>query len=467
MSRSRAVAVVAGTLLVVAAILVIGRETLAKQQAASVRPNVLLIVADDMRHDGLWVMPTIGQFADRGVTFNQAFATTPLCCPSRASILTGQYARNHGVRGNDPPLGGVQAFDDDATLATWVQSVGARTGLVGRYLNGYASRRIPPGWDYWFAIWPSSNDVNLYYRYLANHNGQEENYGGSSEKYSTRVIGQRALAFLRGEDRRPFLLLVTPRAPHGPATPDVHDVGALKDLDLPRSPAFDEEDVGDKPTWIRETGRLGTADREAFDRLRQRQLESLLSLDRAIASIVDLLREDGRLDHTWIIFTSDNGLSLGEHRLDVGKSCPYEECVRVPLVIVPPGGLPTARTEDRLVANIDLAPTIAAIMGAEPTLPQDGRSLVPMMLGHPIEWRDGVVLEQWGSASAGRSFAGLRTLDRKYVRHENGEEELYDETADPYELQNLAADPAWSAEKDRLAARLQVLLDTPPGHADP
>jgi N-acetylglucosamine-6-sulfatase len=428
---------------------------------AAAPPNVVLIVADDMRHDSVGAMATVSGLAERGVTFTRAFVTTPLCCPSRASIQTGLYARHHGVLTNTPPLGSVERFDDRSTLATWLQAAGVRTGLVGRYLNGYRSLRVPPGWEYWFAIWHSSEDEGLYYRYRVNHNGEDEFYGSSSERYSTRVLASRATRFLKQDRERPFLLMFTPRAPHGPATPDVHDAGTLKGLELALPPSYDEEDVGDKPGWVREHGRLSPAERDRLDGLRRRQLESLLGLDRAVGSILDELRVDGRLDRTWIIFTSDNGLTLGEHRLGIGKSCAYEECVRVPLIVVPPGGLPSPRTDDRLVANIDLAPTIAEIMGVAPAGPVDGRSLLPLLKGGSPAWREALVLELWSDADAGKGFVGLRTADRKYGRLESGEEELYDETADPYELQNLAGDPGWGAEKARLAERLEAALAEP------
>jgi N-acetylglucosamine-6-sulfatase len=433
--------------------------------AAAVGPNVVLIVADDMRADSLWVMPALGRLADRGVTFTHAFATTPLCCPSRASILTGLYARHHGVLTNDPPSGGVEAFDDRSTLATWLQSAGVRTGLVGRYLNGYNSLAIPPGWDSWYALWQRGND---YYGYRVNDHGVQRYFGAAPEVYSTRVLGGEALRFLEEDRGRPFLLVLTPRAPHSPATPDRLDSGALKGVDLPVPPSYGEEDLSDKPSWVQQLGPLSEEDREELEDFRRRQLETLISVDLAIAAIVEALGADGRLGRTWLIFTSDNGLTLGEHGLGAGKACAYEECVRVPLVVVPPGGLPAPRADDRLVANIDLAPTIAAIMGVGPGAPVDGRNLLPLLGEAPAAWRDALVLEQWGDGSGGRGFLGLRTPDRKYVRHENGEEELYDQATDPYELRNLRADPAWAEEAARLAGRLEALLAEPsPDTASP
>ena len=427
------------------------------------RPNVVLVVADDMRADGLWAMPTMSRLAGQGVTFANAFATTPLCCPSRASILTGLYARNHGVLTNDPPLGGVERFDDRSTLATWLQAAGVRTGLAGRYLNGYASVAVPPGWDWWFAIWQSSEEYGNYQNYRVTDNGVRGYFGARPEDYSTRVLAARALRFLEAEPERPFFLLLAPRAPHGPATPDPLDAGVFKDRELPLPPSYDEADVSDKPGWVRENGRLRPQERERIEVLRRRQLEALLGLDRAIATVLDRLRAEGRLDRTWLIFTSDNGLLLGEHRLDEGKSCAYEECIRVPLVVVPPAGLLAAGwADDRLVANVDLAPTIAAIMGAEPAGLVDGRSLLPLLDNPAVPWRDALAFEHWSETRA-KQFVALRTAGRKYVRYASGDEELYDLTVDPHELDNGAGVDGRAADKAHLAARLDALLAAPPG----
>ena len=426
------------------------------------RPNVLLVVADDMRADGLWAMPTLRRLAERGVTFSNAFATTPLCCPSRASILSGLYARNHGVLTNDLPLGGVERFDDRSTLATWVSAVGVRTGLAGRYLNGYDSRRVPPGWDWWFALWQVNENNGNYFDYNVTDNGRREHYGSEPAEYSTRVLAQQALAFLEQERERPFLLLLAPRAPHAPATPDPIDAGVFTNLEVPLPPSYNEADVSDKPAWVREFGRLSARQLDRLEAFRRRQFETLLGLDRAIGQLVEVLRGDGRLDNTWIIFTSDNGLTLGEHRLDDGKSCPYEECIRVPFVVIPPGGVAAGWEDGRLVANIDLAPTIAAALGTEPAGPVDGRSLLPLLGDPAAEWRDALALEQWRD-DVDKRWVAVRTADRKYVRYANGDQELYDLAADPHELNSDANADSRAADKARLVARLDALLAAPPG----
>ena len=451
---TRGVAILLLTCLVV---LAAGRARGEALAAAPSGPqNVVLIVADDMRYDSAWVMPTLGRLAERGVSFSRAYATTPLCCPSRASILTGRYARHHGVLSNNPPNGGVEAFDDRSTLATWLKAAGVRTGLIGRYLNGYIAHEVPPGWDYWFAT--GAVPYTGYYKYRITDNGIRRSFGNTPEEYSTRVYAQRALRFLERERERPFFLMVAPRAPHDPATPDPMDEGTFRDLELPLSPAYDEEDVSDKPSWIRRLDRLTDKEHLALHDLRRAQLESLLGVDRAIEGIVRALEADGRLDRTWFIFVSDNGVTLGEHRRGLGKTCAYEECARVPLVVVPPPGVAAPRTDDHLVANIDLAPTISAILGAEPAAPVDGRDLQPLLRDPATPWRDALLLEVW-SDSDERELVALRTADRKYVVYGNGEEELYDSAADPHELRNLSGEADWAAAKADLNARLRSLLE--------
>jgi arylsulfatase A-like enzyme len=429
--------------------------------AAPPRPNVLLIISDDMRFDELSVMPNVSALAQRGVTFSRFYTPTPLCCPSRASFMSGLYARHHGVLANTPPQGGFPAFDDRSTLATWVQARGVRTGLIGRYLNSYESLYVPPGWDDFFAIWQATEGHGNYFNYRVNDNGERRYFGGRPEDYSTRVIAQQALDFLSKDKDRPFMLMLTPRAPHGPATPDPIDSGIYKDLDIPLPPSYDEQDVSDKPSMVRNIPPLSDAQRKELEIFRRHQLETLVGVDRAIGTLIEALRADGRLDRTWIFYTSDNGLTIGEHRRDVSKSCPYEECVHVPLVVIPPGGLDSPRTDDHLVANIDIAPTVAAIMGTKPDGAVDGSNLVPLVRDPATPWRDALTLEMLKDedVESGTRYSAVRTADRKYVRYPDGEEELYDEAADPYELRNRANDPAWADEKQRLVERLDALLN--------
>jgi N-acetylglucosamine-6-sulfatase len=275
------------------------------------------------------------------------------------------------------------------------------------------------------------------------------------------VLGEQALKFLDQDRDKPFFLHFSPRAPHGPATPDKLDAGEFKTIDLPVPPSFNEQDVADKPAVIRRLRPISDKNREDLELFRRRELETLLSVDRALGNIVDKLTTDGRINNTWIIFTSDNGMALGEHRLDVTKTCAYEECVRVPLAVVPPPGTSAPGTLDQLVGNIDLAPTIAQILGAQPGLPLDGSSLLPIISDTSTPWRDSIMIEV-AKADSSDEFVGVRTAEHKYVRYPSGDEELYDEQPDPYELQNLASQPELAEEKARMARKLEEITSTRP-----
>jgi arylsulfatase A-like enzyme len=270
------------------------------------------------------------------------------------------------------------------------------------------------------------------------------------------VLQRAALRFLDGDKERPFFLLVSPRAPHGPALRDPDDRGRTFEFKLP--PSYNEQDVGDKPPSGGQKSPLAPSEVKYIEGLRRDQLRSLLGVDRLIGTLVDQLQADGRLDTTWIIFSSDNGMMLGEHRWRPGKACAYEECVRVPLVIIPPVGTSPPVTDDHLVANIDLAPTVAAMLGVTPGAPVDGQSLLPLLTNPSSPWRDELLLEVWKDYHDDLAFRALRTPDWKYVRYDNDQEELYNQTADPHELESQHANPELAELKADLARRLDALL---------
>lgn len=420
------------------------------------RPNVVLIVTDDQRWDTLSGMPNVRRLlGGRGVTFENAFVTTALCCPSRASILTGQTSRTTGVHRNDVPEGGAPAFDDESTLATWFSKAGYETALVGKYLNNYdllGPNYVPPGWDDWYAV--TGRPEISFYGYSLNENGRVVRYGNRPEDYSTSVLTDRAVAFVR-EATRPLLLYFAPIAPHLPAQPAPGDEGRLDDLAPWRPPSFDERDVSDKP-WAGAFPRLTNAERAATDAEREAMLESLLAVDRGVAEIVRTLEARGELEDTLFVYTSDNGYFWGEHRLS-GKVWPYEEAIRVPLLVRGPGVRGPGRVEPALALNIDLAATVSEAAGVTPGLPQEGRSLMPLLRGEPIDWRDDFVVEFLGVAPP--PFAAIRTETHLYVEYRNGWRELYDLRADPFELQNRAKDPSFAAIRTTLARRLSELLE--------
>jgi arylsulfatase A-like enzyme len=424
----------------------------------SPRPSILLIVTDDQRWDTLWAMPEVqGLLVAPGVTFTNAFTTSSLCCPSRASILTGAYPHTTGVYRQRMPYGGFKSFDDSTTIATVLHDAGYRTGLFGKYIDAYQSDAlsgyVPPGWDRWVAFVHSQ-----YVDYGLTVDGAIRRYGSAPEDYSTDVVAAEAEAFLRGSEG-PVFAVFAPAAPHAPATPSPADAVGFEDLPPWRPPSFGEADRADKPAYVRALKGLGPVRTEGLEILRRDQYRSLQSVDRAIARLLDALEDTGRLDDALVIFTSDNGLLWGEHGW-LKKEVPYDEAIRVPLVvradaIVGEGG----RDDADLVANIDLAPTIAEAAGVR--LPgADGRSLLPLVEGRSEPWRSALLIEHMRGSNPIPTYCAVRTERHLFVTYETGERELYDVGSDPFQLRNVAGTEP--AIETRLARVLQRLCEPPP-----
>lgn len=471
------------------------------------RPNLLIILTDDQRWDTLGlthsrdgvtpVMPNVqAELVASGVTFPNAFVTTALCCPSRASILKGQYAHTTGVLTNKQPLGGALNFDDTSTVASWLQTAGYRTGFFGKYLNGYNGLwgpgeppYVPPGWDEWHAF----ERPRYYDYYLVEHGAGFDHaynfypsncpaYGScpgddvepcpAPEHYSTYLLLQKALDFVDQADGRPFLLYFTPYAPHGPACPAKQDEGLFSGVTPWRPPNWNEVDASDKPTWVQNLCPMGANKQANIDALRIRQLESLQAVDRAVGALMDKLRQIGQDANTLVIFTSDNGFSWGSH-CHRAKRCPYDECMRVPLVMHYPELAPLPTTEARFGLNIDFAFTAAELAGLVPPISQGGRSLVPLIGGIAPMWRPDFLYEQWSDPADATdpkkppTLAGVRTSEWKYIEYTTDETELYDLRTDPFELGNETDNPAWAGVKAALAARLRQLRPDWPPPASP
>jgi arylsulfatase A-like enzyme len=432
-------------------------------RAADPRPNVLLILTDDQRFDSLWAMPNVqSDLVDKGVTFSNGFLTNSLCCPSRASILTGQYSHSDRVYTNRPhdPMGGFPAFDDSSTVATWLHDAGYATGLFGKYLNGYRgdtkTKYIPPGWDRWFVSWKES----AYYNYDAIDQNVVRHYGHKPNDYGTTVTEQMADQFIRSTDPdTPVFVDFSTHAPHYPATPGPGDEHAFSDLPPLRPPNYDEAAIGDKPSYVRHLHHLSPSDRANLDARYVNQYRTLLSLDRAVGSLVQALDDTGRLSNTLIIYLTDNGYMFGEHRIQ-GKLVPYEESIRTPfLVRYDPLDTP-GTTLPNLAVNIDVAPTIAQAAGvAAPGV--DGRSLLPVLSNPDAQWRKDFLLEHYLPAWV-PTYCGIRSTRYTYVQYRTGEEELYKLNTDPYELNNLAGHAAQAATIDAMRTRLRQLCDPPP-----
>jgi N-acetylglucosamine-6-sulfatase len=446
------------------------QATWVRAAAASVRPNILVIETDDQTLESMRVMDNVNSLigGSRGVTFRNSFVNYSLCCPSRATFLTGQYMHNHGVRGNEPPDGGFerfQALHGENHLGVWLQSAGYYTGLIGKYLNGYANEPpVPPGWSEWRAA-PIGYGA---YNYPLNENGTIVQYGSDPADFKQDVLTDKAVDFVdrRAPDAQPFFLWLTYAVPHWSppepnpnppydcqraAKPAPRHADAFNSEPLPRPPNFNEADVSDKPTGIRTRPRL-TADQIVdIERKYRCELESLLSVDEGVKQVVDALKANAELSETVLMFTSDNGFFHGEHRIPTDKQHIYEESIRVPLLMRGPvAGIPRGAQVDDLVINADLAPTIVDLADASAGQVMDGRSLIPIVQQPGIARGRRLLIEE-------PSFKAIRTERYIYSERRSGEKELYDLTNDPFELRNRFDHPSYASAQKRLAARLQEL----------
>jgi len=392
-------------------------------QPQSAPRNILVFMTDDQDTDSLPVMRKLLAYPEGSwIRFSAAYTNHSLCCPSRSTFLTGQWAHVHGVVDNESG----DMFSDTNTLPVWLDNAGYETKLLGKYLNGYpwdnGAGYIPPGWD------------------------------AFKENVNDRDITDQAIAFINTTPG-PFFLYLGYKNPHEPAKPPA--IYANADAYVPPDrPNYNEQDVSDKPNWVKN---LPLMDQEKQDKWHAERLDSqraLLGVDDNMQSIVDALKVSGHLSNTMVIFLSDNGFSWGSHRY-VKKRCAYEECSNFPLFIRYPGVVGN-RTETRLVSNVDLASTVAEFAGVTPGLPQNGRSLIPLIENTAAEWSEEVLQENRGDY-ASRQFWGVRVPLWRYVEYDNGNKELYDLAADPYELQNQAGQSAYAEMQAQLAATLAQL----------
>jgi arylsulfatase A-like enzyme len=435
--------------------------------------NVVVIMTDDQTVESLRVMANVNRMlAAQGTTFTNFFTSYPLCCPSRATFLTGEYSHNNGVVGNNY-VNGLSRLDQTNTLPVWLKDAGYTTVMVGKYLNGYGVRAratVPPGWSQWYGA------VRLgYFNHSMSRNGTLVKYGTATRDYQTDVYTRTALDFIRrhGRSTKPFFLWLSYWAPHSGSPREVGDPpdlgtpaaaprhrGRFANEPLPTPPSFDETDVSDKPAEIRAKPRFTPSQIAAIRTDYRQRLESLLAVDEGVKAVIDALKKHAQLKRTLILFTSDNGYMLGEHRIAAGKELPYEPSIRVPLIVRGPG-VPVGRKLEQPVANIDLAPTIADAANARARRLLDGRSLLPLFSDPGLEWGRDILLERGpGQGYLGaRQYTGIHTPRYVYVEYRNGERELYDLANDPDELKSRHDDPAYAGIQSELARRLAVLRD--------
>ena len=473
------------------------------------RPNILFVLADDLDLAELRALPHVRALvAEQGTTFDQYLVSNSLCCPSRTTTLRGQYAHNTGVWSNGGDNGGFERAHangvEQDTVATRLHHAGYTTSLAGKYLNGYPNGAppddVPPGWD----DWASAVYGNPYseYGYVLNQNQTYHVYQHRPRDYGTDVYVGLTDRFIRGAARahRPFFAYLSVYAPHQPATPARRDRRAFRHAHAPRTPSFDQPDVRHSPMYVRDLPRFSPLETRAIDVLYRKRVRSLQAVDRGVARLVHTLRVTKQLDDTYIVFASDNGFHLGQHRMPAGKQTPYETDVHVPLLVRGPGVRAGAHVT-RLAGNTDLAPTFEAMAGVRSPSFTDGRSLLPLLQGDdPAHWRTTYLLEHRGETGAtqperampprgstleppdpdeagpdGRprhreirdamllnrgaeipDYDGVRTRRWTYVEYATGERELYDVRTDPDEVRNLAGTrPALERALARQVAELR------------
>jgi arylsulfatase A-like enzyme len=442
------------------------------------KPNIVFVLTDDLSMDLLRYMPAVQALEARGMTFNDYFVSDSLCCPSRASIFTGNFPHDTHVFTNSGSHGGMGAWvghqNELHTFNVALQNAGYRTAMMGKYINGYLSGRspvpnryIPRGWNQWdVAGWGYPE-----FDYPMNVNGTVRYFGHRPADYLTSVLTRRGESFI---DRsaaagRPFFLELATFSPHYPYTPAPRDAHAFPGLQAPRPPSFDALPT-DPPAWLANHPPLSAGQVDRINRAFRRRVESVQSVDRMLMRIEEVLRARHLMGNTYIVFSSDNGLHTGEYRMMPGKLTAFDTDIHVPLVIAGPRVVPGSATA-ALTENVDLADTFTA-MGGTAMRSSDGHSLMPLLHGQPpLDWRTAVLVEhhhpmpswtdpdaQSGVSGNPPSYEAMRTRRFLYVEYIDGEREFYDLRRDPYELHNLAAGLS-PAQLTALHAQLARLED--------
>jgi arylsulfatase A-like enzyme len=482
--------------------------------AGAGKPNIVFILTDDQTLSEMAAMPqTTALIGGQGATFERFYISYPLCCPSRATMLTGQYMHNTGVRGNNPPFGGWDRFsglgDEAKDLPVWLQAAGYKTVGIGKYLNGYGAGvpTVPPGWDEWYGKLSQYDNGALGNRIYFNYSLLEQgpdgppaklvNYGQSEADYQTDVLGDKAVDAIHRlagpGNADPFFLNLWVSAPHAPYLPAARYAGAFDGLPIRHDAAFNEASMKDKPKFMRKLHRLSKKKIRTIDQRSRDRYAQLLSVDDTVAHVVQALDQEGVLDNTYIVFTSDNGYFAGEHRLAQGKYLPYEPSSHVPMLIRGPGITPGTRTNE-LVSNADIAPTFSEIADATPQVAEDGRSMLPFARNPALRTTRPILLEGdtganltggeaiEAGAHSGKlkhqagvgnleqepiariaapvrapAYRAIRTDRYLYVAYANGGTELYDMQNDPLQLRSLQHDPRYRLVKQILLARLKAL----------
>jgi arylsulfatase A-like enzyme len=443
------------------------------------RPNIVFVLTDDLASNLVRFMPHALQMEREGETFTNYFVTDSLCCPSRASILTGRFPHDTRVFSNSGPEGGFTVFhargEEASTFAVALQREGYRTALMGKYLNGYepadteggARPYVPAGWS----EWDVAGNGYPEYGYSLNSDGHLHHYGYQAKDYLTEVLAGKGLRFIQSAAarHRPFMLEIATFAPHAPFTPASRDANDFPGLRAPRTPAFDVVGAAE-PAWLSHFAPLDAAQIGTLDRQFRRRAQAVQAVDRMIAQIEAELAAEGLARNTYIVFSSDNGLHMGEHRLLAGKLTAFDTDIKVPLIVTGPG-VPAGRTVSQMAENIDLCPSFEELAGAPVPPSVDGHSLLALLHARPVShWRKEILVEHRGPVlDAGNpdlptkgsgnppSYEAIRTSRSLYVEYDNGEREYYNLARDPFELRNIAAQlsPAHARRLHRTLLRIE------------
>ena len=418
-------------------------------------PNVVLVIADDMRKDSLpWMPNTLSAIAENGVNFTNAFSTHPICGPARASMLSGLSSRASGVASN----GSGHLLADSDVVAAWMHEEGYRTALFGKYLHQASAPAVAPqGWDEWHEL--------LTYEYLGfdlNINGAVTRFPESA--YSTEVLAKSLLRFIRQNREKPFFAVYAPYAGHAPYTAAPGDGSALANADPPRGPNFRSDDVSGKPAWVRFLKYHHVLTEAEVIEGHRNQLRSLLALDDAVGEVDYMLEKLGLTDNTVVIFVSDQGILQGEH-WSRSKFAAYEEIIRVPLSIRFPRWYPSPRSSDAMVITADIATTIASFAGV--AIPEGRQGVnIDAVLSGQLAPRDHILIESSGGfvthpSRSIRSHRWKLIASHPHRRPSRLFFELYDLQADRYELTNLYGDPDHAAVASDLREALDHALPIP------
>jgi N-acetylglucosamine-6-sulfatase len=445
---------------------------------AAGRPNIVFILTDDLTTDLVPYMPHVRALERRGLRFANYFVSDSLCCPSRASIFTGQFPHDTGIVQNVGRHGGYLTFERRGearrSFPLALSRAGYATAMMGKYLNGYLQRRDaspsrklaqePPGWSDWaVAGWGYPE-----FDYLLDEDGSLRLYGSRPSDYLTDVLARKGVAFVdrAAQARKPFFLELSTFAPHYPYVPAPRDAGDFSAVRAPRPPSFNVMPTA-APRWLAGHRRLGPRRLARLDAVFRRRVEAVQAVDRMIGAVEAALAAHGLTRDTYVVFSSDNGFHIGEYRLMPGKMTAFDTDIRVPLIVAGPG-VPPGRRTTAMAENVDLAETFAALAGTR--LQGDGRSLVALLHGQRAgRWRNAVLVEHHGPRRSRRdpdlqqpasgnptTYRAMRTHRFLYVEYADGERELYDLRHDPYELDNIAAELT-ARQRRRLHTALAAL----------